>query len=264
MRVLKVFGLDRAARSAAELTKGGEGMGYTIRVLIIVTLSWIAEPAGFGQSSSMDGAISGTVTDPAGAAIASAVVSITNLGTGLHQTGKAGNSGLYRFSLLPLGTYEIDVQATGFAPGKLSGIEVNAGATVTVNIPMQVAASTTQVKVTAAGALTDPDRTDLGATLDSNTTRNLPLVSRNPYNFILFQPNVSAIANTEFGVPRKVNTNGFNDRINYEIDGGNDTESDRAGIRLIPNSPNAQTMRPERPRVTNRVINASVSLKALI
>ena len=64
--------------------------------------------------------------------------------------------------------------------------------------------------------------------------RNLPLVSRNPYNFILFQPNVSGIANTEFGVPRKIDANGFNGRINYEIDGSNDTESDRAGIRLIP------------------------------
>ena len=46
--------------------------------------------------------------------------------------------------------------------------------------------------------------TDLGSTLDYNTTHNLPLVSRNPFNFILFQPNVSGRANTEFGVPRKV------------------------------------------------------------
>ena len=63
---------------------------------------------------------------------------------------------------------------------------------------------------------------------------NLPLVSRNPYNFILFQPNVSGRANTEFGVPRKINANGFNGRINYQLDGSNNTESDRAGIRLIP------------------------------
>ena len=64
--------------------------------------------------------------------------------------------------------------------------------------------------------------------------RNLPLVSRNPYNFILFQPNVSGRGNTEFGVPRKINANGFNGRINYQLDGSNNTESDRAGIRLIP------------------------------
>src|SRR5205823_696103 len=115
-----------------------------------------------------------------------------------------------------------------------SGVTVNAGATVTVNISLQIAGASTAVDVSAATAITDPSRTDLGSTLNSNATQNLPLVSRNPYNFILFQPNVSGRANTEFGVPRKINANGFNGRINYQIDGSNNTESDRAGIRLIP------------------------------
>ena len=57
---------------------------------------------------------------------------------------------------------------------------------------------------------------------------------RNPYNFILQQPNVSGHSNTEFGVPRKVNANGFNGRINYQLDGSNNVQSDRAGIRLLP------------------------------
>ena len=60
------------------------------------------------------------------------------------------------------------------------------------------------MEVTATNTPTNPDRTDLGITLDNKTTAELPLVSRNPYNFILLQPNVSGIANTEFGVPRKV------------------------------------------------------------
>ena len=48
------------------------------------------------------------------------------------------------------------------------------------------------------------------------------------------QPNVSGHSNTEFGVPRKVDANGFNDRINYQLDGSSNVESDRAGIRLLP------------------------------
>jgi len=207
-------------------------MQHRLQKIILLLLA--VSPWCYGQASAMNGEISGTVADPAGAAIANAAVSVTNRGTGFRQTGTTGDSGLYRFNLLPLGTYDLEVQAPGFAPGKRSGIEVNAGATVTVNLPMQIAGSTTQVEVTASSTPTDPDRTDLGITLDNNATGNLPLVSRNPYNFILLQPNVSGIANTEFGVPRKVDANGFNDRINYEIDGSNDTESDRAGIRLIP------------------------------
>src|SRR5712691_11100829 len=80
----------------------------------------------------------------------------------------------------------------------------------------------------------EPGRTDIGSTVSTNSIANVALVSRNPYNFILIQPNVSGSPNVEFGVPRKVNANGFADRINYQIDGGNNTQSDRAGIRLTP------------------------------
>jgi hypothetical protein len=84
------------------------------------------------------------------------------------------------------------------------------------------------------GQLIDVGRTDVGATLSANAVENLPLVSRNPYNFVLQQANVSGHSNTEFGVPRKVNANGFNGRINYQLDGSNNVQSDRAGIRLLP------------------------------
>lgn len=207
-------------------------MHTTIRLAILVSFAGLS--LAFGQTSGMNGEITGIITDPSGAAIPNAAVSVTNTGTGFRRTGKTRDTGLYRFNLLPLGTYDLEVEAVGFVTGKRSGIEVNAGASVTLNVPMAVAGSATQVDVTATGTATDPDRTDLETTLDNNATRNLPLVSRNPYNFILFQPSVSGIANTEFGVPRKIDANGFNGRINYQIDGSNDTESDRAGIRLIP------------------------------
>ena len=158
-------------------------MQHRLQKLILLLLA--PSPWCYGQASAMNGEISGTVTDPAGAAIANAAVTVTNRGTGFHRTGTTGESGLYRFNLMPLGSYDVEVEARGFAPGKRSGVEVNAGATVTVNLPLQVAGSSTQVEVTATGTLTDPDRTDLGITLDNNATGNLPLVSRNPYNFIL-------------------------------------------------------------------------------
>ena len=188
----------------------------------------------FGQASAINGEITGTVTDPSGAAVSGATVEISNTDTGFKQSAKTGDTGLYRFTVLPLGTYEIAVQAAGFGATRRSGIALSAGATATVDIAVSVAGTTTMVDVTASAAITEPSRIDLGSTLDENMTRNLPLVSRNPYNFVLFQPNVSGRANTEFGVPRKINANGFNGRIYYELDGSNNTESDRVGIRLIP------------------------------
>jgi hypothetical protein len=192
----------------------------------------------FGQASAINGEIAGTVTDASGAAVVGANVQITNVDTGFKQTGKSGENGLYRFTVLPLGSYEVQVTASGFGSIRSTGNVLSAGATITVNIALPVAGTTTMVDVVATAAVTEPSRTDVGTTLSENMTRNLPLVSRNPYNFILFQPNVSGRANTEFGVPRKINANGFNGRINYQLDGSNNTESDRAGIRLIPISDN--------------------------
>jgi hypothetical protein len=202
--------------------------------LVAVFLGTALAGSAFGQAAAANGEVTGIVTDPSGAAVAGATVNATNTETGLKRAAKTSDTGLYRLPVLPLGTYDINVEAAGFSTAKRTGITLTAGQTATVDIPLNVAGASTTVEVSATGAIAEPDRIDLGSTLDENAVRNLPLVSRNPYNFILFQPNVSGRANTEFGVPRKINANGFNGRINYQIDGSNNTESDRAGIRLIP------------------------------
>ncbi len=104
----------------------------------------------------------------------------------------------------------------------------------TLEVALQLKGVATEVVVESGAPLVDVGRMDVGSTLSSNAVGNLPLVSRNTYNFVLQQPNVSGHTNTEFGVPRKVNANGFNGRINYQLDGTNNVQSDRAGIRLLP------------------------------
>jgi hypothetical protein len=113
---------------------------------------------------------------------------------------------------------------------------LSAGATATIDFALQLRGVATEVVITASNSVIDPSRTEQGSSLSYNAIANLPLVSRNPFNFILQQPNVSGRANTEFGVPRKLNANGFNGRINYQLDGANNVQSDRAGIRLMPAS----------------------------
>jgi hypothetical protein len=136
--------------------------------------------------------------------------------------------------VLPLGEYSVSVEGAGFGSAKRTGILLSAGSTATVDIALQVAGVATTVEISAAAPISEPSRTDIGSTLSTNQIVNLPLISRNPYNFILLQPNVSGRGNQEFGVPRKLNANGFNGRVNYQLDGNANTQSDRAGIRLIP------------------------------
>src|SRR6185369_3191750 len=91
------------------------------------------------------------------------------------------------------------------------------------------------VSVTGEAPVSEPGKIDLGRTIGEAEIRNLPLVSRNPYNFAFLQANVTGYENEEFGVPR-INANGTQMHTNYLIDGNTNTEKDRAGLRLLPAS----------------------------
>jgi hypothetical protein len=188
----------------------------------------------FGQAAAINGEIAGTVLDPSGAPVANVTVSVVHVGTGYQRTTATTSAGQYRLPVLPLGEYSLTLEAEGFAPYKQSDITLSAGATATIDVKLQLKSVTAEVVVSSAAPIVDVGRTDQGGTLSAQAVANLPLVSRNPLNFILQQPNISGRGNTEFGVPRKLNANGFNGRINYQLDGANNVQSDRAGIRLLP------------------------------
>ena len=87
--------------------------------------------------------------------------------------------------------------------------------------------------MTSESPIAEPGKIDLGRTIGETEIQNLPLVSRNPYNFAFLQANVTGYENNEFGVPR-INANGTQMHTNYQIDGNTNTEKDRAGLRMLP------------------------------
>jgi hypothetical protein len=203
----------------------------TIRTLLLLMMTWASL---YAQSSAINGSIEGTVMDPSGAAVSGATVEVVNTATGFRRSVVTDSSGVYRFTLLPLGPYEVVCKAAGFNEVKNTGVVLNAGSTATVDLQLSLGTAATTVQVSDTTPVTEPGKTDLGYVLSTNAMVNLPLVTRNTYNFILVQPNVSGHPQNSFGVPRKVNANGFAGRINYQLDGNNNTQSDRAGIRLMP------------------------------
>ena len=206
----------------------------TLAIFRIIVGPALIAAAAVGQTASINAELTGNVLDPSGAPISNATVRAANTGTGYQQITTTTASGLYRLPVLPLGRYSLAVEAPGFARYEQSGIALSAGSTATIDVRLQLPGVTTEVIVSSSAPIVDPARTDLGSTMSANAVLNLPLVSRNPFNFILQQPNVSGRGNTEFGVPRKLNANGFNGRVNYQLDGSNNVQSDRAGIRLLP------------------------------
>jgi hypothetical protein len=184
------------------------------------------------QSQSINGTIRGVVTEASGAVIVGAQITVKNLDTGFTRHVTTGNDGVYVVANLTLGTYSVSTQSAGFAPLTQSGVHLLAGQDATVDILLRPGSVATQVEVSADAPIIEPARFDMGRTISGNETENLPLTSRNPYNFILFQPGISGHPNTENGIPGILNTNGLEDRVNYQLDGEVDTETDQFGLRL--------------------------------
>ena len=85
-------------------------------------------------AQTIDGNLVGTVVDPSGATVPNATVEITNTATGIKTTTKTGTDGLYRFNNLPVGKYDINVMASGFATSGLKNVAVELNKTATANI----------------------------------------------------------------------------------------------------------------------------------
>jgi hypothetical protein len=193
----------------------------------------IAVQSAFGQSQSINGTIRGTVTDSTGAVLPGATLTLTNLATGFSRQTKSGSDGAYVIPNLPVGTYSVLAENTGFASLTQKGVNVEAGSSVSVDVSLKTGSVATQILVVGDAPILEPSRLDLSRTISAEETQNLPLSSRNPYNFILFQPGISGHPNPENGIPRTVDTNGLVDRVNFQLDGMVDTETDRYGLRLF-------------------------------
>jgi hypothetical protein len=206
-----------------------------IRALFALGLTLaVASPAA-SQSQAVNGAIEGTIVDSSGGVLPGVTVTVTNVDTGAFRVIVTNERGLYRAPLLPLGTYRVAAELSGFKKFERAGVTLSAGQTAVIDITLNVGNVAEVVSVTADAPIVDPGKIDLGRNLNEREVKNLPLVSRNPYNFALLQPGVSGFENSEFGVPR-FSANGSLLRINYQIDGNTNTQKDRAGLRLLPMS----------------------------
>src|SRR5258708_22694971 len=126
------------------------------------------------------GAISGVVQDKNGGAVAGAKVTVVDENTKeTIRTETTDSSGLFTLTLLPAGTYTIQVSATGFADAKASGIVVRVTETTRVTIPLGVKTVAEVVEVQAdVVAIKTVDATT-GESLTGGTIGNLPLATRN-------------------------------------------------------------------------------------
>lgn len=189
----------------------------------------------YAQSQAINGTIEGTVKDASGGVLPGVTVTLRNTDTGTERVVITNETGVFRAPLLQLGRFTVIAELSGFSRYEQTGVTLSAGQSVVVNISLTVGGLSETVTVDADAAVVDLGKTDVGRNLNEREIKNLPLVSRNPYNFALLQPGVTGFENSEFGVPR-FSANGQALRINYQVDGNTNTQRDRAGLRMMPMS----------------------------
>jgi hypothetical protein len=141
--------------------------------ILIALAALFCAPAMHAQT--VTGTITGTVTDPSGAVVAGASVLAHNTDTGVDSTVTTNSTGLYRIQFLPIGRYEVTVDAKGFDKETIPAFQLEVLQTVTFNVKLTVGASSTVVDVSEAAPILNTNDATLSGTFTANTIQNFPL-----------------------------------------------------------------------------------------
>jgi hypothetical protein len=158
-------------------------------VLLLVVCASSALSA-WAQSTST-GTVAGSVTDPSGAVVAGASVTLTDTTTNIARPTTTNATGRYIYVDVNPGVYTIAATKAGFETTKTENQEVKVGASLTINLSLQVGGANIVVEVSAAGNELQTMNATVGNTITNLTIDNLPSLGRDVSTFIALQPGVS-------------------------------------------------------------------------
>ena len=170
--------------------------------------------------------ITGTVTDPSGAAVANAQVIVSNPTLGITHTATTNGSGDYLFGALPIGSYDIAVSAEGFKKYQAKGVKLDVAQKARVNVSLQVGAITTEVVVQGSEvAQVQTQSSELGDTVSGKEVTQLELNGRDFTQLAALSPGVTDQSGQDEGEPGASTVafsinGGRTEYNNFEVDGG--------------------------------------------
>jgi hypothetical protein len=174
----------------------------------------------------------GTVSDPSGAVIPGATVTLTDTGTGQIQTATTDANGIYTFNGLPPDHFSVKAEANGFTTTNIAEVVLIPEQPNALNIKMQIGAATQQVVVSGSQApLLDTDTATVSQTISSNQIQHLPSYDRDVFKLAQLAPGV-------FGDASQSSGGGSNDNPGNQGPGG--TGNGQAGIFATENGPQVQ------------------------
>ncbi len=165
-------------------------MRLCLMLAICISAAWPA----MAQTSLVSGALEGFVSDSSGGRIPGATITIRESASQRTRTVSTHAEGSFHFSELPPGTYEVAVSQPGFTPYRHTGVTVQLGSTMHLDVALQSGGVTTEITVTAQPPAWDPAQTSVSSTIDRERIEELPVESRNYLNFVLLAPGVASSA----------------------------------------------------------------------
>jgi hypothetical protein len=236
----------------------GRGIAVAGALLLVLGLDCRTASAQFAS------ALDGTVTDPTGAVVPGASVTVANEATGVSQTVPTTSAGYYRFPALPGGVFTVRVSIQGFKDWVREEIRLESTQTRTVNVALEIGqAGSEEVTVVAEAPLIETSEGRVSGLIEGEQVQDLPLIGRNFYSLVVLTPGVTGAAtgggqayaqsaadlySNEYSV--NMNANGAStESNNFLIDSATVSSSQRSGVVNV--NPNAEQVEEVRVLVNN-------------
>ena len=222
----------------------------------------IAVPFANGQTLASSAALSGSVSDPSGARIPNATITLTDSEKGITRAFKTNDEGNFSFALLPAGTYTLTVEAAGFKTFKQQGITLEVGQSGSQAVTLTVG-SVEQIEVTSTIPLLQVDNANLGAEISQKQVTELPLNLRNVFNFVQLNSSVNNSqqqliqSNGEQGTSDQDVSffnfgGGFFGTTAFLLDGAWDSIGSWGGVIYVPSPDNVQEFKVQQHTFTSQ------------
>src|SRR6185312_4950228 len=134
------------------------------------------------------GGVQGTVTDSSGAVVADAEITVTSPSTGFSRSSKTDNTGNYFVSELPIGTYDVNVNAKGFRPAAVKAVKVDVSGSEQVNVQLAPGEVSETVVVTEQAPLIESTQDNPGGNIETQPLQELPVSGRDFTKLLVMVP----------------------------------------------------------------------------
>ncbi len=209
------------------------GRSHWQYIILILVMFFTLTSVSKAQESS--GKVVGTIVDQSGAVVPGAKVTVVNAGTKISRDTVTDEEGNFQVLSVPVGTYQVSVERTGFKKALTEPQKLNINQTLKFDIGLEVGSQAEVVEVSSAPSLVETANPTLGQTVSERSVVSLPLNGRNVLSLALLQPGVTETNPSNGGAGGFNIAGGRSDSVEYLLDGGLNNNLLSNGVVFNPN-----------------------------